>query len=834
MNLPVAKVLTEVHQALFKQQRAILVAPPGAGKTTQVPLYLLQQLAPQSNKRILLLEPRRLAVKNTAEYLAQQINEQPGQRIGYRMRQDSRVSSQTRLEVITEGVLLRMLQEDPSLGDIDTIIFDEFHERSLQADLGLSLCLQTNTLFRDDNPVKLLLMSATLETDKIAEYLHPAPVIISQGRQFPITYHYLHTTPEPRTRMHTWAQSIEQALSDQTGNILVFLPGQADIHHLHEKISHLQSNHIEIYPLYGRLTLIEQRQAIARPKAGTRKVVLATNIAETSLTIDGISCVIDTGLHKQALYEAGSGLTRLHTRMISAASATQRAGRAGRLQAGHCYRQWAKHQQQSLAPQTQPAIKNADLSGLVLQLLACGYNNVEELHWLDRPSTGAWQQAVKLLKQLQAVQQYEHGLGLTKTGTKMAATGLEPRLAQALITGITCQQRESTCQLISQLERPNRQAGLDLAVVLTQPLSHDQQRTKQQLMLQSRQFKAGPTATATATAPPSQQVNNWLAYVLIKSWPDRVAHKQNQKGGLANYKLANGRGVQLPWSDNNAAPVYIIACNTFASAQQNRDRVASYLSIDLNDIETALPHLIQDSATCQWNQDSDRLDVYKARLLDQLVLSQSNNKQTDPNAAVNAICQYLQATNLSGLNWTPQVQQWLARVRLLHTHANTDNNPWPDLSNAWLVEHVASWLGPYLTGINSGKKLAKLDLMSILPGLLDYTLQKQMQSLIPARITVPSGNSHSIDYSQQPPVLAVKLQELFGMQEVPKVAYKVAVQVHLLSPAGRPLQITQDLAYFWQHSYTQVKKEMKGRYPKHPWPDDPLTAIATAKTKQRM
>jgi len=829
VKLPVTEVLGAIDAALTQHQRAILVAPPGAGKTTQVPLHLLQQLAdqdPHDSSRILLLEPRRLAVKNTAEFLSQQIAEKPGGRIGYRMRQDNQVGKHTRLEIITEGVLLRLLQTDPSLEGVHTIIFEEFHERSLAADLGLSLCLQSNALFRDADPVNLLIMSATLETDKLAQYLDPVPVIVSEGRQFPISYHYLAATPEPRQRLQVWAQSVAQALADQAGNILVFIPGQADIHRLHQELRHLEGNSLSIYPLYGKLTLAEQRQAISAPQAGQRKVVLATNIAETSLTIDGIGCVIDSGLHKQALFEAGSGLTRLHTRMISAASATQRAGRAGRLQAGHCYRQWSETQQQALAQQSQAAIKNSDLSSLVLQLLACGYSHMDELDWLDTPSAGAWQQAVGLLEQLQAVTPLEHGLALTAHGQRLAASGIEPRLAQVLISGIDLGQLGTTCQLISQLEQPQRQAKADISEALLQPLSQAQQRLATQLQQRAKRL---PYSNSK-----HHKDDHWLATALARAWPDRIGQKQNQQADKVNYKLANGRGVQLLWPSRAAAPDYLVVVNTFAMAQQSRDQISSYLGLSLANIEHAIPHLIEDSAVCQWNKQTDRLDVFQARRLNQLLLQQGQSRQVADQAKTQAVCDYLADTGLAALNWSSPVSQWLARLHLLYSHANAHEQPWPDLSQQWLTEHVEAWLGPYLNGINSAKQLAKLDLLDILQNQLSFAQQQDMKRLVPSRVQVPSGNSHSIDYSQQPPVLAVKLQELFGMQETPKVAYNVNLQVHLLSPAGRPLAISQDLAYFWRNAYQEVKKEMKGRYPKHPWPDDPLSALATAKTKKRL
>lgn len=828
MSLPVEQVLAELHNALSQHQQAILVAPPGAGKTTRVPLSLLAHHLPVQRGRILLLEPRRLAVKNTAEFLAQQLGEATGDTIGYRMRQDSKVCADTKLEVITEGVLLRLLQEDPSLEGIDTIIFDEFHERSLAADLGLSLCLQSNQLFRDDNPINLLIMSATLDTKKLQRLMPTAPLIVSEGRQYPIAFHYLPQTPTPAQRLDTWVNSVEQALVDQTGNLLVFLPGQGDIQRLSDRLQHLQSDQLHILPLYGRLSLAEQRQAISAPPAGQRKIVLATNVAETSLTIEGISCVIDTGLEKQAIFEPGSGLTRLHTRTISAASATQRAGRAGRLQAGHCYRQWTQSQQDGLAQQALPAIKQSDLSGLVMQLLACGYAHMNELEWLDKPSTGAWQQAVDLLQLLDAVEQHDHGLSLTKHGEYLAASGQEPRLAQLLVKAVPQGLSLDACNLISVLEQPSPSMQADLQLALCKPLTAQQKRASKQLQQRCnvlRQQFAEPT------------IKYSLAQCLAQAWPDRIGQKQasNSADGKVNYKLSNGRGVQLNWqTDISNAPAYIVVTNTFANQQAKRDQIASYMAINEAELTSAVASHITTNTMCEWQQQADRLALFEAQTLGQLTLQQSPTNKVDAITKASALCQYIATKGLTPLPWDKDTEQWLARLRLAFEHAPKEINPWPDLSDSWLQEHIQDWLGPYVENVNTGSQLAKLDLLSILQNQLDYNLQQQLNQLVPERLKVPSGNQHRIDYSQSPPVLAVKLQECFGLQEVPKVAYDVAVQIHLLSPAGRPLAVTQDLDHFWRNAYTEVKKEMKGRYPKHPWPDDPLTAVATAKTKRHL
>ncbi len=829
MSLPVEQVLAELTNALCQYQQAILIAPPGAGKTTRVPLHLLQQSSTSSATcgRILVLEPRRLAVKNTAEFLAQQLGEPCGQRIGYRMRQDSKVSANTRLEIITEGVMLRLLQEDPSLDGIETIIFDEFHERSLAADLSLSLCLQSNQLFRQDTPLKLLLMSATLDVKKLQQLLPNAPVISSEGRQYPMTYHYLNHTPTPQQRLDTWANSIEQALADQPGNLLVFLPGQSEIRRLAERLQHLESHHLHILPLYGRLTLAEQRQAIAAPAAGQRKIVLATNVAETSLTIEGISCVIDTGLEKQAIFEPSSGLTRLHTRTICAASATQRAGRAGRLQAGHCYRQWTQSQQDGLAQQALPAIKQSDLSGLVMQLLACGYSHMDELDWLDKPSTGAWQQAIDLLLLLDAVEHNGHGLTLTQHGERLAASGQEPRLAQLLVKAIDSELMQPACHLISLLEQPSPNMPADLAIAISRPPNQPQKGTSKQL-----QQRCQNIATDLPRPTAALSLNQCLAL----AWPDRVGQKQASKEtGKVNYKLANGRGVQLDWpTDSSNAPAYIVVTNTFASQHATRDQIASYIAIEEQPLCAALEQQIEHKTVCEWQHQADRLSLFGAQTLGQITLQQKATNKVPASEKAAALCQYLASKGLKPLPWNAACEQWLARVRLAHDHAPQDNNPWPDVSHEQLTATINAWLGPYVDNINTGAQLAKLDLLSILHNQLDYALQQQLNQQVPERLNVPSGNQHRIDYTQSPPVLGVKLQELFGLQEVPKVAYDVAVQIHLLSPAGRPLQVTQDLGHFWRNAYTEVKKEMKGRYPKHPWPDDPISAVATAKTKRHL
>ena len=451
---------------------------------------------------------------------------------------------------------------------------------------------------------------------------------------------------------------------------------------------------------------------------------------------------------------------------------------------------------------------------------------MDELAWLDQPSPGAWQQAVKLLIQLQAIEPLSHGLALTSQGQQLIKTGLEPRLGQLLVTGAKFGFVNLTCQLISILEHPTQTTRNDLSLAI------NQDRTKPQKQL-AKQLQAVAMGLTEVNSLAATQISQPLAYIMATAWPDRIAQKQQQQTNSVNYKLANGRGVQLSWPSQQPAPDYLVVSNTQAHHDHNRDLVVSYIAITQADITLALGHLLEQRAICHWHTKSDRLELNQVVSLGNLILEQQPHQSVSKDITVAAICDYLQTSNLAALNWSKEVLQWLSRIRLLYKSAPADNNPWPDLSQQWLVDQVNNWLGPYLLDINSGKDLKRLDLLSIMQNMLDYPLQQQMLNLAPSRLRVPSGNSYQIDYTSEPPVLAVKLQELFGLEEVPKVAHGVSVQIHLLSPAGRPLQITQDLAHFWRHSYKEVKKEMQGRYPKHPWPDDPLNAVATAKTKNR-
>ena len=852
-SLPIDEVLPALQAQLTTYNQVVLVAPPGAGKTTRVPLALLKSPWLQHQK-ILLVEPRRLATLSSAHFLAQSLGETCGNTVGYRMRLDTKVGPKTRLEVITHGVLLRMLQSDPSLEGVGAVIFDEFHERSLDSDLSLAMCLQGRALLRDEHPLKLIVMSATLDAQSVSQLLDNAPVIVSQGRQFPVTTHHLGAAPS-RYQLHDQLhEAVAQALANHSGSILVFLPGQGEIRQALSRLTDLSNTHIALLPLFGDLTIEQQQQAIAPSKPGHRKIVLATNIAETSLTIDGIECVIDAGLSRQMVYDTRTGLSRLTTVKVSRAAATQRAGRAGRLSAGSCYRLWSETEHQSLAPQTTVEIKQADLSALCLQLYAFGCADATELQWLDPPPQGPWKQAQRLLVSLGALTTKNNpdstGAAqhrLTAHGQRLSQIPLSPRLGHLLLVAQQHQQLTLGCQIVALLSEKDpllktHNQDYDLMLRLAwlkgqldcQPNQHGlRQRIRQQAQRLQQQMPP------KAELPPcdSQKIEytqaELVAIFVAQAWPERIAQQTNT---AKSYKLANGKRVSSQQSVNRDMWLAVASTIGFDTKQGNdQQRICLAVALPEKLFSGPLKELIISAASLTWQPEHERLSAFQQTTIGELTLHQSRTTKIDPQQRINVICERLGQDNMALLNWTRELTLWRARVQLLHnSFSGSDTNPWPDLSDTMLTSTLTTWLGPYLDRVNNKQDLQRLDLPSILTNLLPWPLPNQLQELAPSRFKVPSGNTHTIDYSHNPPVLAVKLQELFGMQQAPTVGYSTALQVHLLSPNGSVLQVTQDLAHFWQTSYTEVKKEMKGRYPKHPWPDDPTQALATAKTNRAL
>ena len=855
-SLPIDEVLPTLCEELENHHEVVLIAPPGAGKTTRIPLAILE--APWlGQQKILLIEPRRIATLATAHFLAKSLQQTCGHTVGYRMCLDTKVSSHTRIEVITHGVLLRMLQQDPSLEGIGAVIFDEFHERSLDGDLSLAMCLQGRELLRDEEPLKLIIMSATMDAQSVSQLLDNAPIVVSQGRQFPVTTHQVCPAPSQGQIYNTLYDTVAQALTNHQGSLLVFLPGRGEIHRAQDQLTSLCSSQIELFALYGELPMEQQQLAINPAAKGKRKIVLATNIAETSLTIEGIECVIDLGLSRQMAYDTRTGLSRLKTVKVSRAQATQRAGRAGRLSAGTCYRLWSDTEQQSLAPHASVEIKQTDLTNLCLQLYAFGCSDPGDMRWMDPPPQGPWQKAEQLLVKLGGLQGLEgleglgglapsvQGLVITPHGQRMSQLPLSPRLGHLLITAQRYNALSLGCQLVALLSEKDPLAtrsdnDYDLMLRVNwlnsnQPTQPNLMSIRQRITKQAKRLFSQMPQDSTLPISHNYSPSQLAAILVAHAWPERIAQ---QTSDPKQYKLANGKRVTCRQSSSGSPWLAVASTIGFErKTGDNAQRLCLAVELPSRLFSGPLKHLTQEQTDIFWHEQHDRLIAERHTQVGQLQVNTQRIAKVEPQARIDATCVYVAQLKLSPLNWDKDTLNWQAKVQLLHqsypSSAGTPN-PWPDVSPQRLTDTLSDWLGPFLDKTTHLKDLKRLNLKQILSNLLPWPLPSQLEQLAPARFTVPSGNAHTIDYSQHPPVLAVKLQELFVMQEAPSIGYGTALQVHLLSPGGHVLQVTQDLAHFWTTSYTEVKKEMKGRYPRHPWPDDPTQALATAKTNRAL
>jgi ATP-dependent helicase HrpB len=821
-SLPIDAVLPALRQALADRDEAVLEAPPGAGKTTRVPLALLGEswLAGLS---ILMLEPRRLAARAAAERLASELGEKVGQTVGYRIRLDSKVGPDTRIEVVTEGILTRRLQEDPSLEGVGLLIFDEFHERSLDADLALALSLNGRALFRDEQPLKILLMSATLEGERLSSLLDDAPVISSEGRMFPVAIQWGRPFQpgefiEPRV-----VQTVLDALGSETGSLLVFLPGQAEIRRVHQQLADAlgERSDVMLCPLHGELDLNAQRAAIDPAPSGKRKVVLATNIAETSLTIDGVRVVIDAGLARVPRFDPGSGMTRLDTQRISRASATQRAGRAGRLEPGVCYRLWSEAQHDQLAAYGTAEILQADLAGLSLQLARWGVEPAQ-LVWLDTPPAAAYAQAQDLLGRLGALsRQPGEDWKLTSHGQTMAQLPAHPRIAHLLLRGQELGLGPLACDVAALLGERDilRGAGADLHSRLTllagtERAGRGAQGGVQRVRQLSRQYRGYLRGGAKqAVADPDHP--RWLGALLALAYPDRVA--QQRRAGGAEYRLANGRAALFAEPDALMKEPWLVIADLGSRQGQREERI--YLAADFDPalFDSVLAEQVIQVDQLDWDE---REGVFRAecqRKVGELIVSREPLTGLDDSARGQALLALVRRKGLELLPWTPELRQWQARVGLLRglDLEKSGASDWPDVGNAALLDQLEHWLLPYLGKVTRLSHFANLDLSSILHNLLPWPLPQRLEEQAPHHLSVPSGSSVRLDYSEHPPILAVRLQELFGLADTPRIAGgRQIVKLHLLSPARRPVQVTQDLASFWKNTYQEVKKDLKGRYPK--------------------
>lgn len=807
--LPVGEVLSEIMSALQSSPQVLLHAPTGAGKSTWLPLQILKY--GELPGRIIMLEPRRLAAKNVAYRLAQQLGEEPGQTVGYRMRAESKSGPDTRLEVVTEGILTRMLQQDAELTGVSLVILDEFHERSLQADLALALLLDVQQGLRDD--LKLLIMSATLDNQRLSALLPSAPAIVSAGRSFPVDRSYQPLSSHERLEDGV-ANRVKRLLNEQSGSLLLFLPGVGEIHRVLERLHGEVASDTDLCPLYGALPLNEQQKAIQPAPAGRRKVVLATNIAETSLTIEGIRLVVDSGLERVARFDVKNGLTRLVTQRISQASMVQRAGRAGRLAPGICWHLFAKEQAERAAEYSEPEILNSDLCSLWLELLNWGCQDAAQLTWLDQPPSSALAAARDLLLRLGAIDASGH---LTGMGRAMANLGCEPRLAAMLCFAAEhSPDALATATLLAAiLEEPPRSGQIDLHDWLSRPQPHWQRRARQ--LTQRVKARVGVVDSDLA------------AQLLALAYPDRIAQQRGQDG---RYLLANGMGVAMAQDEALSRSPWLVAASLLQSNSGPDARILLALPIDIDTLAKQLPQLVEERTVVEWDEAKGTLRAWRRWQIGRLTLRAQPLAKPSDEALQSALLNWVREQGLQVLNWDENAEQ--LRTRLQCASRWIPEEPWPAVNDDTLLANLALWLQPSLSGVRDLRKLRQVNIVEALTRLLNWQQRQRLDTELPTHYTVPTGSRLPIRYYvDRPPVLAVRLQEVFGEQHSPMLASgRVAVVLELLSPAHRPLQITGDLAAFWQGAYSEVQKEMKGRYPKHVWPDDPANTRPTRRTKK--
>ncbi|MEE4329338.1 MAG: ATP-dependent helicase HrpB [Wenzhouxiangella sp.] len=810
MSLPIHATLPKLLSCLEQHNTVLLQAPPGAGKTTAVPPALLD--APwRRDRRILMLEPRRLAARSAARFMARARGEALGQTVGYRVRLESRVSAATRIEIVTEGILTRMIQSDPELPGYAAVLFDEFHERSLNADLGLALVRESQQALRED--LRILVMSATLDVEALSRLLDDAPVVRSEGRSHPVDVVYRAARPEQDLLTHV-AACVRHSLHEDRGSILVFLPGASEIRRVAALLDDSLPGHVDLVPLYGDLSGDAQDAAIAPAPGDRRKIVLATSIAESSLTIEGIRVVIDAGQQRRARFDPNSGMTRLVTSRLSRASADQRSGRAGRLEAGRCYRLWSAAEQVSLAPFDPPEILEADLAPLVLELALWGIGKPEELSWLDPPPKPHWEQASELLKLLDALD--ASGV-ITEHGREMLEFGLNPRLAHLLIEGRRRGKdalAADLAALLSERDIMGQRSGCDLALryralhSTTAPTAH-RGRIAQVRKL-ARSLGGGRQDQSDDDAG--------LGLLLALAFPDRIARARDRRG---RFRLSNGRGAYVFEDDPLAGAAWLVAAELDGQARDARIFLAAELSE--TDIESVLAARIKAETVAEWDEQRGTVRALRRRMLGALVLEETELERPDPATLEAGLLDAVRRRGLEGLNWSESVQQWRARARTAHEFWPDD---WPDFDDEALLAELEHWLAPLLAGKQRMSEVENIDWITALKSRLDYPQQRQLDELLPASLELPTGRQARLDYcADNGPVLAVKLQTLFGLSAHPHLAQgRLPVVIHLLSPAGRPLAVTADLESFWKNAYPHVRKDMRGRYPKHPWPEDPLSA----------
>ncbi len=819
----------------MNRRGVLLEAPPGAGKSTIVPLYLLDSPW-AAGQKILMLEPRRIAARAVAGRMAQLRGEAVGRAVGFRTRLETRVSRDTRIEVVTEGILTRMLQEDSSLEGIGCVIFDEFHERSLNADLGLALCIESQRNLRED--LRLVVMSATLDVEPIAHLLDDVPIISAHGRSFEVSTQYVPRRPEIYLEQQT-AQVIREALRKHDGDILCFLPGAAEIRRVQRALEDAGlDRHVQVLPLYGELAAAAQDAALTAAAAGERKIVLATSIAETSLTIEGIRVVVDAGLRRFAEFDPATGMSRLITTKVSQAAADQRRGRAGRLSTGHCYRLWSEGTQASLAPQTAPEILHADLAPLALELSCWGAVDASGLSWLDPPPAAPLAQARDLLRQLEAI---DADARVTAHGRMLAKLGTHPRLAHMLVKARELGAPRLACDLAAILGERDilrstagaRDVDLRLRVAVLRGDVRDLPpgiTVDHRAMTQAARSSGHWQRDFAAGRPDTADPHDFTGVLLAWAYPDRIGRA---RGDTGRYLLANGRGARFGEPQALAKAEFIVAAELDGAEREARIFLAAPLT--LADIEKYFAAQIVDRAEIFWDDREQAVRARRERRLGALVVESAEIRNADPQAMQDAALAGLRQMGIASLPWTRELHQWQARVLLMRQFAVASADPWPDLSDAALAATLEEWAPPWISGFTRREHFARMDLGNALRSRLTYAQGLIVEREAPTHFTVPSGSQIPIDYLDgEIPTLSVRLQEIFGLNQTPSVAAgKLPLLLKLLSPARRPVQITRDLVSFWNRGYHEVKKDLKGRYPKHYWPEDPYTAEPTRRARPR-
>ncbi len=810
--LPVSAVLPQVAEALATGRRAVLSAPPGAGKTTLVPLRLLDEA--WCTGKIILLEPRRLAARAAASRMASLLGEPVGDRVGYRMRLDNRISARTRIEVVTEGVFARTILDDPELDGVSVVIFDEFHERSLDADFGLALALDVQTGLRDD--LRILVMSATLDVERVTALLDGPPVIQSEGRSFPIDTRYRERPPGERIE-DAMAHAITALHAQESGSILAFLPGQAEIRRTAERLESRLPADTAIVPLFGNLTQKEQDQAIRPAPEGQRKIVLATSIAETSITIDGVRIVIDSGLQRLPVFEPSTGITRLETVRVSRASADQRAGRAGRTEPGIAVRLWHAGQTAALEPFTPPQILASDLSGLVLDMAHWGVHDPAGLPFLDQPPSSAWREAIALLGALGAL---DGSGGMTPKGRLMRELALPPRLA-AMVISAAAHGNGRDASLLAVLLTEQGLGGSD--VDMDERLRRfrgergeraDSARKLAERLLGALPKPAGSTGSTTA------------GRLLLHAYPDRIAL---QRGGRGRFVLANGRGAELEQTERLAGSTMLVVADLTGRAA--RARILAAAEVDRADVEAEMPEAIETTDDTVFDHTSRQVRSRRVTRLGAIVLDESPLPRPKGEAAARALADGVREFGLGVLPFSKDGTQMRDRIGFLHRSVG---DPWPDMGDEALLARLEEWFVPFQGNASGLAAIASSSLTDGLRLLVPHELLRDLNRLAPTHFEAPTGERHPIRYDGEEPVLTIRVQQLFGLKAHPAIAGgRLPLVLELTSPAHRSIQTTRDLPGFWAGSWKDVRADMRGRYPKHPWPDDPANAAPTTRAKPR-